>query len=364
MKICQIGSHNFYTVDLVNELSVEYDTIALILKDPVKDISKYYNSNVDLIEINKKSVLDLLALVKVIKQIETKVDCFIFHYLNPYFALILALGIINKPIAYFCYGGDIHKSGLRKLLLKKGLHNINMAFSESKMDTNNLMKLFKLNKEKICTVIWYPLDEKFKPESMPNIDDIRLRWGITKDFIIFSPRNLSSHYNHDLLLKGIIESGHSDKIQVIFTGLKGNNPEYPTMLRKFANDNNIDAIFLDRVLNPQEMYELYTASLINVNIPKNDGVPRSIFEGILCGSIPLLSSDVEVYHEFFEDVTNCIFVKSNPSSIAEGIRTVINNPHLTHNIKNNNLKIISEYFDWNKNIKIIFKTLESIQRRK
>ncbi len=359
LRICQIGSHNLYTPYLVNGLSDEFNSIAIMLKHPRQNITNYYNSNVDLIQLNKKQLKDLLNLVRIIKNIEVNVDCFIFHYLNPYFAFILALGIISKPVAYFCYSGDIRKFGLRKELLKVALKNVDLAISESQTDKRYLVEEYNFHDKKVCTIMWYPVDEVFKRTLNVKKDKIRERWGISKDIIIFSPRALNPMYNHHVLLEGIAKLGNRDKIQVILSGFDV-NMKYQKTLKKFAIDNNIDTFFLNKVMTPKEMAELYTISLINVNIPQHDGMGRSIVEGALCGSIPLLNKNITVYTEFFKDKENCIFVEPTSFGIAEGIKYILDHPGIKENFYENNIKMINIHFDWNKSLDIICGNLKKI----
>ncbi len=359
LRICQIGSHNLYTPYLVNGLSDEFSSIAIMLKHPEQNITNYYNSNVDLIQINKKQLKDLLNLIRIIKKIEVKVDCFLFHYLNPYFAFILALGIISKPVAYFCYSGDIQKFGLIKELLKIAFKNVNLVISESQTDKRYLVEEYNFPDKKICTIIWYPVDEVFKRTSSVKKDKIREQWGISKDIVIFSPRALNPMYNHHALLEGIAKLGCKEKTQAIFSGF-GVDIKYQKTLKKFAADNNIDTIFLSKVMTPKEMAELYTISLINVNIPQHDGMGRSIIEGALCGSVPLLNKNINVYTEFFKDKENCIFVEPTSIGIAEGIKYVLDNPEIKENFYKNNIKMADLHFNWNKSLEIICGDIKKI----
>jgi len=362
MKICQIGSHNPYTYHLVNELSNSFESSAIILKSSKVEVSKYYNKDVNLVELCKDRSQDLLKLPKLIKKLEPNIDCFIFHYLNPYFALILASGIIKIPITYFCYGGDIHKNGLRKQLVKKALKNVDLIFAESPTEKQLLINEYGVDPASVCDVVWYPLDSVFesvREDENDSVDNFRDRWGISKKTIIFSPRGLIPYYNHHLLLEGIARSEHRHKFQVIFTGYAANS-NYCVKLKDYANKHDIDCVFLDCWLTPLEMKELYLLSSINVNIPKDDGIGRSIIEGIVCNTLPFLNSHVRVYHDFFSDKKDCIFVEPNSASIANGINYFVEYHEIVKNIIVNSKKIVPMYFNWEKNSRIVRDRIEVI----
>ena len=125
MRIGVLAVNNIFVEETTNELSDHFYIDAIILKKKTEQCKVNQNHKVKLRFINKKSVIDLLKLPIHIKRVEKRVDGFIVHYINSYFAILLACGIIKKPIAYFCYGGDIHKTGITRWLVKHALKNYN-----------------------------------------------------------------------------------------------------------------------------------------------------------------------------------------------------------------------------------------------
>ena len=360
MRLGILASNNFFVEDTTNALSEYFYIRGIILKGKNDECRINRNHKIKLIFIKKKSVIDLLKFPLHIIKVEKEVEGFIVHYMNPYFAILLALGIIKKPMIYFCYGGDVHKTGIRKWLVKKALKKVDLIFVESKSEQEHIHKGYGIKKEKIKSIIWWSIGKSFKKYDNELIEQLIKKWDLTKEYVIFSPRNTIEFYNHHLLIDGLglLDNDLKRKIQVVVTGY--GDREYGEKLIGLGKKKDIEVINLGKILTPEEMAEIYNISLINANIPKNDGVARSIIEGAMCDSIPLLNNNITAYNDFFENKKNCIFVEPTPSSIAEGIKYVLDNPKIGNKVYNNNLNMISTYFNWDKNSESIYISIEKI----
>ena len=326
MKFGILAVNNIFVENTTNSLSDYLDIKPIILKSK-NEVPKIIEKNDDeIIYVNKKSYISLLKLPFIIKKTEGNVDAFIIHYLNPYFAFLVAVGIFKKPIAYFCYGGDVRKSGIRRWLVDKALKNIDLIFVELEVQKNHIHNEYNVpsNKIKSNVVIFY-LDNIFKKFSLELTQKIGDKWNLSKKYIIFSPRTLTEVYNHRLLIEGVnlLDESLKNELQIIITGF--GDQKYIEDLILLAKTYNIDLINMQRKLTPNEMAELFNVSLINVNIPKHDQFGMSIIEGCVCGSIPLLNNEISNYHEWMKHGANCVFVDPLPDDIAAKIKYIINN---------------------------------------
>jgi len=327
MRIAVIGVYNVFVNDSVQELSEFSHIDAYILKGENDDLSTFDAlENVQIHAFNKKSPIDLIKFILSARQGQTETDIRIFHYLNPFFLTLLAIDTFRKPIVHFCYGGDIKKGGFRKLLLRRALNNMSLIFSEQDAERRYLQSEYQIPNDKIeSSLIIWNVNSCFKAFPYDEVKSLRQKWGLSGRHIIFSPRNLDEHYNHHLLLEAInlLDEEKKRDIEVVITGV--GDSKYIERLLSFAQRSQIQIKNLDKFLIPQEMAEIFNISHINANIPKHDQFGRSIIEGSLCGSIPLLNIDIPTYHDEVKDKVNCIYTQAESKDIAEKIVYILEN---------------------------------------
>ena len=362
MKFGILAVNNIFVENTTNALSDYLDLKPIILKNDTEIPKIIEKDDVEITYVNKKSFMSLLKLPFIIKKTEENIDAFIIHYLNPYFAFLVAFGIFKKPIAYFCYGGDVRKSGIRRWLVDKALKNIDLIFVELEVQKDYIHNEYNVSNNIIKSdVIIFSLNETFKKFSLEFTPKIREKWGLFKKYIIFSPRTLTEVYNHRLLIEGInlLDESLKNELQIVITGC--GDQKYIEDLLLLAKTYNIDIINMQRKLIPQEMAEIFNISLINVNIPKHDQFGMSIIEGCICGSIPLLNDEIPNYHEWMEHKNNCVFVRQQPDDIAAKIKYIINN---SDNIKEMfylvNMKIFGKRIKTDENTQKLVNDLTNI----
>jgi len=363
MRIAVIAVYNIFVKESIQELS-EFSYIdAYILKGENDDLSALDAlENVQIHAFNKKLPLDLIKFILSIRQGQTETDIRIFHYLNPLFSILLALGIVRKPVVHFCYGGDIKKGGLKKWLLRRALHNMSQIFIEQDAQRRYLQFEYQIPSDKIesSLVIWN-VNSCFKVLPYDGIKSLRQKWGLLGKHIVFSPRTLVEHYNHHLLLEGInlLNDDKKKDIEVVITGV--GDGKYIEKLLAFAQSNQIRIKNLNKFLNPQEMAEIFNVSHINVNIPKHDQFGRSIMEGSLCGSVPFLNIDIPTYHDYVEDNVNCIYTLAEGKSIAEKIVYILENYEEIKAITfKNNVSLFQERQNIRENAALLVERLEDL----
>lgn len=363
MRIAVIAVYNVFVKESIQELS-EYSHIdAYILKGENDDLSALdVLENVQVYTFNKKSPLDLIKFIPSIRRGQTETDIRIFHYLNPFFLILLALGTFRKPIVHFCYGGDIKKSGPRKWILRGVLQNMSQIFIEQDAQRRYLQSDYQIPNDKIeSSLIIWNVSSCFKALPYNEIKSLRQKWGLLGKYIIFSPRTLDEHYNHHLLLEGInlLHEEIKKDIEVVITGV--GDGKYIDKLLAFAQRNQIRIKNLDMFLTPQEMAEIFNISHINVNIPKHDQFGRSIMEGSLCGSVPLLNIDIPTYHDYVKDNVNCIYTRAESKEIAEKIAYILENYERIKAVTfKNNVSLFQKRQDIRGNTALLVERLEEL----
>lgn len=346
MRFGVLGSNNIFVRETTTALSNFFYIDAIILKKKEEKFILGLDNRINLRSINSRSLLSLLKLPFTIKIANGLVDGFIVHYMNPYFALVIASGmVIDKPIAYFCYGGDVRKSRIRNWIVKKALERVDLIFVQTVSQKEYLYHSFGVPYNKLeSSKVVFPVDPAFKKYSDSQKEEIRRKWKLTKKYVIFSPRTVDEHYNHHILVEAtsMLDENLKKDIQIVITGSGDKN--YLNRLIRLGEENSLDIINLNKFLTPQEMSEIYNVSLINVNIPKHDQLGRSTLEGSLCGSIPLLTVQVPAYHDFFISEENCVFVDPESEAVAAKLEWIIaNQDRIKEQFYEKNVKIFSRY---------------------
>lgn len=367
MRLGVLGSNNIYVRETTSGISDFTYINAIILKQKEEQCNINSVNRINLTYVNSKSLISLLKLPFIIKRTDRLVDGFIVHYMNLYFALLIASGmIINKPITYLCYGGDVRKSKIRNWCVKKALEKVDLIFVEAPSQKEYLHDSFSIPYKKLeSSKVVFPLDPSFKVCDNSLKEIIRKKWGLLKKYIIFSPRTVDDHYNHHILIRAIncLEDNLKKDIQIVFTGFGDKN--YLNELIDYGNANKLNIINLGKFLTPQEMSEIYNVSIINVNIPKHDQLGRSVIEGCLCGCISLLTVRVPAYHDFFNDNDNCVFVEPESRAIAAKLKWILENQHeLRDHFYEKNVQMFLKYQNTKQIYCDLISTIESITRDK
>lgn len=346
MRIAVIAVYNIFSKESIESLSEFAQIDAYFLKRENEVIQPVKNAQIN--AFNKKSLLSLMRFIFSLQRGQKNSDIKIIHYLNPLFIILIAAEILKQPIVYFCYGGDIKKSGLRRWLLKIALHKISLIFIEQEAQKKYLQSEYQVPDNKIeSTLIIWGINNCFRILPEDEITNLRSKWGIFGKYVIFSPRLLVNHYNHHLLLEGIniLDKNRKNEIEIVITGV--GDEKYIEKILEFAQKNQIRIINLNKFLSPQEMAEIFNISHINVNIPKHDQFGRSIMEGSLCGTIPLLNIKIPTYHDYFKNEINCVYTKIESYDIAEKIEYILDN---YERIKVITFKNNINLFQWRQNI--------------
>jgi len=360
IRIGIIAVCNNFVINSTNDLLPYANIETFILKGKDESFSLPNDKNVP--AFNKKSLLDLIRFYRLLRKKQKDFDIFIFHYLNPYFLLLILVGTIKKPMVHFCYGSDLRKTGVSKLLIKMALQKMSIIFVEQNEQKLFVQNEFQIPDNKIdSSIVIWNINKCFKIIPEKELDVIKNKWNIKKRYIIFSPRTLSAFYNHHTLLEGInhLDEKWKRDIQVIAKGI--HEDSYFQNLLDLASKYKIELTIINKYLSPMEMAELFNLSLINVNIPKNDLFGTSIQEGCLCGSIPLLNIDIPTYHEYMKDKINCFYVKPDSTDIAEKIEDILNRcHHLRTIISKNNVNLFSHRQNSEENSKILVQRLNVV----
>jgi glycosyltransferase involved in cell wall biosynthesis len=171
--------------------------------------------------------------------------------------------------------------------------------------------------------------------------------------VIVSNRHMDPKYEIESVIDAIpyVLESHPNTIFVFLRGYGSSEFEKKMRLKAEKSEVASNIRFVSRPVTPKEMAIYLNMADIFISIPKTDQFGGSVMEGMICGSIPVVS-DIEVYHQYLEDRVNAFFVNpENPREIAEKIIHCINHSEVKDSVYAINRRIIEEKEDWNKNTK-------------
>lgn len=369
-KICLWGSDSDfpYSWEHAKEFSDEFDMFHI-----VHGRGFGYNFDVQITTSNLSKrrpfsiilwILNIARIMYLFLKYDRKCDCHLVHYLELPYTLAIALLPLKKPIVYCAYGSDVRTpEGYNKKIVKKALERVNVIFCLTQSFYRKyIVSKYGIDEKKIVPILWYPLNPCFKRFDYKKNDNLRKKWNLTKEYVIFSPRITREFYNHHLLIDGLgwLNKDLKKKIQVVLTGF--GDPEYRKRLVERGKTKGVEVVDLGRILTPEEMAEIYNISVITVCIPNVDALGRTNLEAVMCGSILLLNKNNEPYREIFKDETYCKFVELNADDIVQSIEYILNNVDTLRDEKER-LRIM-DIVSWEKNKRKIIECIKELVEKK
>jgi len=351
-KVCLWGSDSLYCWEHVKEFGNEFDMFSIAVGRAFG-----YKFDVQIINPFKRrplstifGILNIARIMYLFLKYDRKCDCHLVHYLGLPYALAIASLPLRKPIVYCVYGSDVRTpEGWNKKIVRKALQRIDVIFPgiTQSFPQRHIISRYGVDERKIVPILWFPLNSCFKRFDQRTIDNLRKKWNLKKEYIVFSPRATKEFYNQHLLIEGVglLNDELKKKIQVVLTG-RG-DPEYRRSLVEMGKTKGSEVVDLGRILTPEEMAEMYNISVMTPNISKGDDLGRSTFEAVACGSVLLLNKNSGPYQEIFRDGKYCKLVELTAEDIARSIKYTLNN---TDALKDEEERLrLMDIVNWEKN---------------
>ena len=353
LRLGLLGDSSAYVYEMIQNLEGNVEIHLFTINSSKNSLCPFQPGNYSFVKLTPKPLLFCLPPYLKLKKYTDEIDIMAIHFLGFWWELLLAMKVTKKPTIFFVYGSDVNRKYiLPHFLLKKYvLRNLSLIVAETEYQKKYLLDRYGVKPENIVTdVLWWNVKPCFRKHDADKCCSLRKKWGLGKRHIIFSPRVCRSLYQHHLLIEAVslLDDNLKRDVQIVLTQANTSNEliSYTSELKQLAENLDVSLKIIPKRLSPEEMAEIYNVSIMNVNIPDIDQFGRSIIEGCLCGCIPLLNDEIIHYHERLEHKKNCIFVKPNPQSIADGIADIIDNyKEYYERMYKNNYLIFKEYTD-------------------
>lgn len=298
MKVLVVGP---YQSPIVQKLvaALESRNIEVILA------SHDANDSSTVVDLGKcKSMLSYFSFLKINRLVKKyKPDVVHAHILNHYG---LMCTFQRKPLLVALWGSDVMLAPNQGGYIKRKIFKFINWFVMKRADllhtsgahiAQEAMRQCRKVKEKVHTFYWgFPL----KKPPMDRFNEIQSKfakdYNLSEDGYYVFPRGIGKVYNPEVVAK-IVN-------YLLSKGILGNQI---IVLRGFAKEDDVvnfsklvnlkSIIFINRVLNQDEMYVLYSKCKAHFSVPHSDSLGGGVIEPANFGSYPFLS-DIPSYREY------------------------------------------------------------------
>jgi len=145
------------------------------------------------------------------------------------------------------------------------------------------------------------------------------------DLIICSPRLHEPLYNLSVILEAFAKI--SSEFPTVELWMLGEGSE-TLALKDYVATHQLDTrVKFWGQVEPEKAVELIAASDLLVSIPKMDGTPVSLLEGLAGGTFPIVSN-LPTYHDWIQSGVNGLIINPEPSELAQALRVGLTNFNL------------------------------------
>ncbi len=165
---------------------------------------------------------------------------------------------------------------------------------------------------------------------------------------IFKPLNSEKKYdigyvgrlNADKNLMNLLEATKGQGYKTCFIG----QGEEKNSLKKYAQENNIDLEFIDKV-NNYDLPKYYNTFKIYAFPSLHEGNPKTLLEAMSCG-LPILGCDVIGVNNIIKDGKNGLLSRPDVSNLKEKIVHLMSNQSLMNELGQQARQFIKQNYDF------------------
>ena len=274
-----------------------------------------------------------------------KGDVVHIHYACSLSAWLWLISGREKPLVVSVMGGDVlfDEQGNLPLtarwMTRQVLRRADAITAKSDYLAQALMAM-GIAEEKIETVIWGVDPDHFRPRQESNL---RKELGLSPSQpIIFSPRILRPFYNIHLIIEALPHILAKIPDARLLISAYEADPTYAERLREQAKEMGLqDAVIFCGEISYERMPEYYSISDVVVGIPPSDGFPQTLLEAMACQT-PNVVTRLKRYESLVGDKVSCVFADLTPSSIAQGVLSVLEDDAFAERLGRTGRTIVTE----------------------
>lgn len=270
------------------------------------------------------------------------------------------------PFVVMPWGSDLYQHTARSKIVtwlaKRVLESSDFVMADS-FDLLEQAHHFGATPE-TSRIIQFGVDVEVFSPSQGDVDQLRVKFGLSGDPIIYSPRVLKRFYRHDIFVKAIpTVKKIFPHVQFLFRAYNIDPPDYVEQLTTLASSLGIkDALhFIGPITSYEDVVQFYQLSDLVISAPYTDGMPSSVLEAFACGIPVITDKNLPSLQEWIQHGENGLLVDANnPEIIGQAIVQVLTDRDLYKRFSAYNLKLVKEkasYSVWMKRVENIYSDL-------
>jgi hypothetical protein len=253
-----------------------------------------------------------------------KPDLIHSHIINHYG--ILSSTLRSIPTVLTLWGSDVMLAPKRGSWLKKNIFRFinSFVFKSATLvhsSSEHVIDEAKKQAKVICSDNCYhfywgmPLPKLTLEKKSAIQSKLNREFSITADEFITFPRGVANNYSPDMVIDivNLWDKINPDRSIIIFKAFSSNN-DWQRFRGKIKNKN---AVFIDRLLNDEELSYIYSKTICHFSLPISDNLGGGVIEPLQMGSYPVLS-DIEPYR-LFSTESEATIVKSSDSNVLSSM---------------------------------------------
>lgn len=156
---------------------------------------------------------------------------------------------------------------------------------------------------------------------------------------VVNPRGIRAYTRTDVFFQSIpLVLNRWQKVRFLCPGME-NRKEAEDWVQRLGID---DHVHLLPVLSQDDLWRLFSRSVMSLSITMHDGTPNTLLEAMSCGSLPI-AGDLETLREWITPGVNGLLVDPNqPQAVADAMLLGFANPQLFRTAAEINRNIILE----------------------
>ncbi|MGC8867822.1 MAG: glycosyltransferase family 4 protein, partial [Elusimicrobiales bacterium] len=238
-------------------------------------------------------------------------------YFSPYYKYPVFAGVKTVACIFdlIYLSVEPYKSQLKNQLyirsfIKFFTSKVNCIITSSEHTKRDIQNFFNINDSKI-KVVYLPIDEKFKPQSRSDIERVKKKYSVDREYILYVGNN-SFHKNVKALYKAytLLDEKMKWRYKLILAGFKDKKKEYQS------------AFVIERV-DDEDLPALYSGCSLFVFPSVYEGFGYPPLEAISCGAKVVSSNSSSMPEILGDGVVYCN--PYNPYDIKDKIVGVLEN---------------------------------------
>jgi glycosyltransferase involved in cell wall biosynthesis len=246
----------------------------------------------------------------------------------------------------------------------QSLKNAGMLFAISEFARREAIDALELPEERVVNIS-AAVEDRFRPIELPpdRIDQLRTRYGIQRNIIMYAPGGFEMRKNIDSLIRAFawLPADLRAQHQLVMVSKLGDHER--STLQKMRRQARLaeDELVLTGYVSDDDLVGLYNLTSLFVFPSKHEGFGLPVLEAMACGA-PTIGSNTTSIPEVIGSV-EALFNPSSVQSIADKIARILRNDGLRNHLREHGLRQ-AKTFSWDKTAKRAIAAFETLHSQK